>query len=47
MNDAEFKLFTLWPKQEQNEVYFVRREAWGTSMKYQDEDYLKKRMEQE
>ena len=21
MNDAEFKLFTLWPKQEQNEVY--------------------------
>ena len=35
------------PKQEQNDVYFVRKEAWGTSMKYHDEDYLKKRMEQE
>lgn len=45
MNKEDFKLFTLWPKQEQNEVYFVRKKAWGTSMKYVDEDYLKKRIE--
>ena len=43
MNEEEFKIFTLWPEQEQNEVYFVRREAWGTSMKYVDENYLEKR----
>ena len=45
MNEEEFKLFTLWPKQEQNGVYFVRKEAWGKSMKYVDENYLEKRME--
>ena len=33
MNKAPFKLFTLWPQQEQNDVYFVRKNAWGTSMK--------------
>lgn len=45
MNEEDFKLFTLWPKQEQNGVYFVRKEAWGKSMKYVDENYLEKRME--
>lgn len=47
MNKEDFKLFTLWPKQEQNDVYFTRKEAWGTSIKYVDEDYTKKRMESE
>ena len=45
MNKAPFKLFTLWPQQEQNDVYFVRKNAWGTSMKYVDSEYLRKRME--
>lgn len=40
-----FVLFTFWPKQEQNGVYFVRKEAWGgTSVKYLDDDYTQKRL---
>ena len=46
MNQADFKLFTLWGRQEENETYFVRKNAWGTSMKYVDEAYLEKRMGQ-
>ncbi len=38
-----FVLFTLWPKQEQNGVYFARKEAWGTSVAYLDEQYTEKR----
>lgn len=44
MNDSEFKLFTLWPNQEQNGVYFERMKAWGTSVQYSDEDYVEKRI---
>ena len=44
MNEAEFKLFTLWPRQEQNSVYFERRKAWGTSVRYLDPEYADKRM---
>lgn len=32
--DEVFKIMTLWPKQELNDMYFVRREAWGTSFRY-------------
>jgi quercetin dioxygenase-like cupin family protein len=39
-----FVLFTLWPKQEQNGVYFARKEAWGTSIANIDENYTEKRM---
>jgi len=45
--DKPFKLFTFWPRQEQNGVYFVRKEAWGTSVKNLDDDYTKKRMGKE
>ena len=44
--DKPFKLFTFWPKQEQNGVYFVRKEAWGTSVKNLDEHYTEKRLGQ-
>ncbi len=46
MNEEAFKLFTLWPKQEQNGVYFERMKAWGTSVKYLDPEYDKKRIVQ-
>jgi oxalate decarboxylase/phosphoglucose isomerase-like protein (cupin superfamily) len=39
-----FVLFTLWPKQEQNGVYFARKEAWGTSIANIDENYTEKRI---
>lgn len=45
MNEAPFKLFTFWPNQEQNIVYFSRKDAWGTSMKYVDDAYVQKRLE--
>lgn len=40
-----FVLFTLWPKQEQNGVYFSRKEAWGTSVAYVDDKYTEKRLQ--
>ena len=40
-----FVLFTLWPKQEQNGVYFARKEAWGTSVAYFDDQYTEKRLQ--
>ena len=43
MNKTDFKLFTLWPDQKQNGVYFERMKAWGKSMKYVDEEYVEKR----
>lgn len=42
--DKPFKLFTFWPRQEQNEVYFARKEQWGTSVKYLDDKYTEKRL---
>jgi mannose-6-phosphate isomerase-like protein (cupin superfamily) len=39
-----FRLFTLWPKQEQNGVFHERLKVWGTSVKYIDGDYAEKRI---
>lgn len=39
-----FVLFTLWPRQEQNGVYFARKKAWGTSVAYLDDEYAEKRL---
>ena len=44
--DKPFKLFTFWPRQEQNEVFFIREKAWGTSVKNLDPDYTQKRLNQ-
>ena len=43
-SDKPFVLFTFWPKQEQNELYFIRKNAWGTVDGEIDPDYAKKRM---
>ena len=43
-SEHPFKLFTLWPKQEQNGMYFLRKEAWGTSVGDIDPDYTRKRL---
>ena len=43
--DKPFKLFTFWPRQEQNEVFFIRKEKWGTSVKNLDDKYTEKRLE--
>ena len=32
--DEEFHIMTIWPKQEQNGLYFTRKEAWGASFKF-------------
>lgn len=45
MSDEPFVLFTLWPKQEQNGVYFVRQKAWGTSIRLKDAQYTQKRLQ--
>ena len=39
-----YRIFTFWPRQEQNGMYFLRQEAWGTSVRYLDENYTRKRM---
>ena len=44
MSDAPFVLFTLWPKQEQNGVFFARLKAWGTSVRNKDDQYTQKRL---
>lgn len=44
--DKPFKLFTFWPRQEQNEVFFAREKAWGTSVKNIDPEYTQKRLNQ-
>lgn len=31
-----FKLMTIWPNQELNEMYFSRLENWGTSFKFKN-----------
>lgn len=42
--DQPFVLLTVWQKQEQNETYFSRLRAWGTSVKLKDERYMEKRL---
>lgn len=44
-SDKPFVLFTFWPRQEQNGVYFLRKEAWGTTIGDIDPDYTQKRLE--
>ena len=34
--DEEFVIITLWPRQEQNEMYFVRKEAWGNCFRFKN-----------
>lgn len=36
MCDKNFEIMTLWPHQEDNEVYFVRKEKWGTNFKFRE-----------
>lgn len=45
-SDMEFKLFTFWPKQEQNGVFFKRLSAWGTSVRNIDDAYTEKRLKE-
>lgn len=45
MNEEDFVLLTMWPRQEQNEMYFIRKKAWGESIRYIDEEYTRKRVE--
>lgn len=33
-SDIPFVLFTFWPDERENDVYFKRLAAWGTSMRY-------------
>lgn len=44
-SDEEFKIITFWPRQEQNELFFTRFNAWGTSVKNIDDTYTEKRLE--
>ena len=43
-SDEPFVIYTFWPHQEQNEVYFVRKDAWGTADGTLDPEYAQKRM---
>ena len=43
-SDTDFRLFTFWPRQEQNGVYHERLKDWGTSVRYKDKDYTEKRL---
>ena len=40
----DYKIFTFWPRQEQNGMFFVREKAWGTSVRNLDDKYTDKRM---
>lgn len=44
-SDKPFVLYTFWPRQEQNEMYFLRKEAWGTSVADIDPNYTDKRLQ--
>ncbi|MCE5343903.1 MAG: cupin domain-containing protein [Eubacteriales bacterium] len=44
-SDEPFVLFTLWPKQEQNGVFFARQKAWGTSVRVKNEQYTQTRLQ--
>lgn len=39
-----YRIFTFWPKQEQNGMFFVREKAWGTSVRNLDDKYVEKRL---
>lgn len=43
-SDEEFKIITFWPHQEENELFFIRQKAWGTSVRNLDDDYTEKRL---
>ena len=43
-SDSPFVLFTVWPRQEQNELYHIRQKAWNTCVADLDPEYIKKRM---
>jgi len=34
--DRAFELMTLWPRQEDNDVYYVRQKEWGTNFKFKE-----------
>lgn len=42
-----FVLYTFWPKQEQNELYHIRQEAWGSCVSNEDDTYTQKRLSKE
>lgn len=44
MNDNIFKIFTFWPTETQNGVFFARKKEWGTTIKVFDEEYQEKRL---
>ena len=44
-SDKPFVLFTLWHRQEDNEVYHERKKTWGTSVKNVDDQYTEKRLQ--
>jgi len=44
-SDKPFVLFTFWQKQEDNDVYHERYNAWGTSEKSIDTQYTEKRLQ--
>ena len=43
-SDEEFKIITFWPQQEENEMFFIRHNAWGTSVRNLDDNYTEKRL---
>jgi mannose-6-phosphate isomerase-like protein (cupin superfamily) len=45
-SNKPFRLFTLWPKQEQNGVFHERLKQWGTSVRNKDVNYTEKRIGQ-
>ena len=46
-SDKPFVIFTLWHKQEDNEVFHARLKAWGTSVRNVDNHYVEKRLKGE
>ena len=42
--DQPFVLLTVWQRQEQNQTYFARLKAWGTSVRLEDPNYMEKRL---
>lgn len=43
-SDEEFKVITFWPHQEENELFFTRFNAWGTSVRNLYDNYTEKRL---
>ena len=44
-SDKPFVLFTFWPTETQNGMYFVRKKGWGTTKGDIDPDYTDKRLQ--